>query len=338
MSATVPTLLLIERCESQLFQIEQELVAAGCKHLIVPLITNICDKERMNAVLAEHQPQILFHAAAHKHVPMMEGQPEEAIKNNALGTAQLARLALKHQVRKFVLISSDKAINPTNVMGATKRMAEMFLQAFQAGDAKGTRFISVRFGNVLGSSGSVVPIFEKQIAAGGPVRVTHPDITRYFMTIPEAVGLVLQSGSMGQGGEIFLLDMGSPVRIVDLARRMIELHGLRPNLDIAIEFTGLRPGEKLFEELNYSAEKSHPTRHPKIFRLSTQAPDYKRVTNLLMALEFHLGYASANQLKERMVRLVQEYTPQLGPEDQPGRRMPAVVKEIFAPDTELMVA
>jgi FlaA1/EpsC-like NDP-sugar epimerase len=332
------SLLLIERCESQLFQIEQELVAAGCKHFIVPLITNICDEERMNAVLAEHQPQILFHAAAHKHVPMMEGQPEEAIKNNALGTAQLARLALKHQVRKFVLISSDKAINPTNVMGATKRMAEMFLQAFQAADSKGTRFISVRFGNVLGSSGSVVPIFEKQIAAGGPVRVTHPDITRYFMTIPEAVVLVLQSGSMGQGGEIFLLDMGSPVRIVDLARRMIELHGLRPEQDIAIEFTGLRPGEKLFEELNYSAEKSHPTRHPKVFRLSTQAPDYKRVANLLMALEFHLGCTSANQLKERMVRLVQEYTPELGPEKRPGRRIPAVVKEIFAPDTELMVA
>jgi FlaA1/EpsC-like NDP-sugar epimerase len=332
------SLLLIERCEGQLFQIEQELVAAGCKHLIVPLIADIREEERVNAILAEHQPQILFHAAAHKHVPMMESQPEEAIKNNALGTAQLARLVLKHQVQKFVLISSDKAINPTNVMGATKRMAEMFLQAFQAANPEGTRFISVRFGNVLGSSGSVVPIFEKQIAAGGPVRVTHPEITRYFMTIPEAVGLVLQSGSMGQGGEIFLLDMGSPVRIVDLARRMIELHGLRPSHDITIEFTGLRPGEKLFEELNYSAETSHPTRHPKVFRLSTQAPDYKRVTNLLMALEFHLGYTSANQLKQRMVRLVQEYTPELGPEKRSGRGIPAVVEGIFAPDAEPMVA
>ena len=332
------SLLLIERCEVQLFQIEQELVAAGCKHLIVPLITDICEEERVNAILAEHQPQILFHAAAHKHVPMMEGQPEEAIKNNALGTAQLARLALKHHVEKFVLISSDKAINPTNVMGATKRMAEMFLQAFQAANPESTRFISVRFGNVLGSSGSVVPTFEKQIAAGGPVRVTHPDITRYFMTIPEAVGLVLQSGSMGQGGEIFLLDMGSPVLIVDLARRMIELHGLRPDQDIAIEFTGLRPGEKLFEELNYSAETSHPTRHAKVFRLSTQAPDYKRVTNLLMALEFHLGYTSANQLKEHMVRLVEEYTPELSPEKRPGGRNPAAVGGIFAPDVEPMVA
>jgi FlaA1/EpsC-like NDP-sugar epimerase len=332
------TLLLLERCEGQLFQIEQELIAVGCKRLIVPLIADIREEERVNAILAEHQPHILFHAAAHKHVPMMEGQPEEAIKNNALGTAQLARLALKHRVDKFVLISSDKAINPTNVMGATKRMAEMFLQAFQAANPEGPRFISVRFGNVLGSSGSVVPTFEKQIAAGGPLRVTHPEITRYFMTIPEAVGLVLQSGSMGQGGEIFLLDMGSPVRIVNLARRMIELHGLRPDQDIAIEFTGLRPGEKLFEELNYSAETSHRTRHPKVFRLSTQAPDYQRVTNLLMALEFHMGYASTNQLKQRMVRLVREYTPELHPEKGPGRRIPVLTGGVFAPDMQPLVA
>jgi FlaA1/EpsC-like NDP-sugar epimerase len=331
-------LLLLERCEGQLFQIEQELVAAGHKQLIIPLIADICDEERVSGILVDHQPAILFHAAAHKHVPMMEGQPEEAIKNNALGTAQLARLSLKHQVRKFVLISSDKAINPTNVMGATKRMAEMFLQAFQSANPEGTRFISVRFGNVLGSSGSVVPIFEKQIAAGGPVRVTHPEITRYFMTIPEAVGLVLQSGSMGQGGEIFLLDMGLPVRIVDLARRMIELHGLRPDQDIAIEFTGLRPGEKLFEELNYSAETSHLTRHPKVFRLSTLAPDYQQVTNLLMALEFHMSYSSANQLKQRMVRLVREYTPELRPEAGPARKSLLMAASVFAPDLEPAVA
>ena len=328
------SLLLIERCEGQLFQIEQELIAAGHKNLIVPLVADICEEERISAILVEHQPRILFHAAAHKHVPMMEGQPEEAIKNNALGTAQLARLALKHEVHKFVLISSDKAINPTNVMGATKRMAEMFLQAFQSANPDGTRFISVRFGNVLGSSGSVVPIFEKQIAAGGPVRVTHPEITRYFMTIPEAVGLVLQSGSMGQGGEIFLLDMGSPIRIVDLARRMIELHGLRPDEDIAIEFTGLRPGEKLYEELNYSAETSHPTRHPKVFRLCTEAPAYSQIANLLMALEFYRGYTSANQLKQRMVRLVQEYRPQMGPEKRPRRKVPALVEEVFAPEAQ----
>jgi FlaA1/EpsC-like NDP-sugar epimerase len=328
------SLLLLERCEGALFQIEQELIALGYKHLIVPLIADICEEERVNAILLEHRPQILFHAAAHKHVPMMEGQPEEAIKNNALGTAQLARLALKHRVQKFVLISSDKAINPTNVMGATKRMAEMFLQAFQAARPVGTRFMAVRFGNVLGSSGSVVPIFEKQIAAGGPVRVTHPEITRYFMTIPEAVGLVLQTGTMGQGGEIFLLDMGKPVRVVDLARRMIELHGLRLGEDIAIEFTGLRPGEKLYEELNYSAETSHPTRHPKVFRLSTQAPDYNWITNLLMALEFHVGHTSANQLKQRMVRLVQEYRPELSPEKRNVRRRPAFVEEMPAAEAE----
>jgi FlaA1/EpsC-like NDP-sugar epimerase len=191
---------------------------------------------------------------------------------------------------------------------------------------------------VLGSSGSVVPIFEKQIAAGGPVRITHPEITRYFMTIPEAVGLVLQSGSMGQGGEIFLLDMGRPVRIVDLARRMIELHGLRPDQDIAIEFTGLRPGEKLFEELNYSAETSHPTRHPKVFRLSTLAPDYQQVTNLLMALEFHMTYSSANQLKQRMVRLVREYTPELRPEAGQARKSVLMPASVFAPDLEPAVA
>jgi FlaA1/EpsC-like NDP-sugar epimerase len=331
-------LLLLERCEGLLFQIEQELVTAGSKHLIVPLIADIREEERVNAIMVDYAPQIIFHAAAHKHVPMMEGQPEEAIKNNALGTALLARLALKHRVQKFVLISSDKAINPTNVMGATKRMAEMFLQSFQAANPNGTRFMSVRFGNVLGSSGSVVPIFEKQIAAGGPVRITHPEITRFFMTIPEAVGLVLQTGTMGQGGEIFLLDMGKPVRIVDLARRMIELHGLRPDEDIAIEFTGLRPGEKLFEELNYSAETSHPTQHPQIFRLSTEAPDYNRITNLLMALEFHMGYTSANQLKHRMVRLVQEYRPEMGPERHPRPKVPALVEGVFVPKPEAILA
>jgi FlaA1/EpsC-like NDP-sugar epimerase len=189
------------------------------------LVADIADPDRIREILQRHRPDALFHAAAHKHVPMMESQPGEAIRNNSLGTANLARLAHECGVGRFVLISTDKAINPTNVMGASKRLAEIFLQAFSAANPSPTRFMAVRFGNVLGSSGSVVPIFQKQIAAGGPVTVTHPEVTRYFMTIPEAVGLVLQAGALGQGGEIFVLDMGEPVKIVDLATQMIELSG-----------------------------------------------------------------------------------------------------------------
>ena len=314
------SLLLIEQCEGQLFQIEQELVAAGHQGLLVPLVADICDADRIKKIFAEHHPEIVFHAAAHKHVPLMESQPGEAIKNNAVGTSQLARLAHDAGVERFVLISTDKAINPTNVMGATKRMAEMFLQGFQSAHPVGTRFISVRFGNVLGSSGSVVPIFEKQIAAGGPVMVTHPEVTRYFMTIPEAVGLVLQSCSMGQGGEIFLLDMGKPMLIAELAKQMILLKGLQPGSDIKIEFTGLRPGEKLFEELNYSNEAVDKTSHPKVFRLTPSAPDLEHVITQLAQLTACNGHTSTDEIKRRMVQLVPEYRPQLkrSPVDHPG--------------------
>ena len=304
-------LLLIEQSEGLLFIIEQELIEAGYKNLIVPLVADICDSERITGIFAEHHPVILFHAAAHKHVGMMESQPVEAIKNNALGTARLAKAALQCGVKRFVLISTDKAINPTSVMGATKRMAEMFLQALRAAHPEGTRFICVRFGNVLGSSGSVVPIFQKQIAAGGPVKVTHPEVTRYFMTIPEAVGLVLQSGMMGAGGEIFLLDMGKPVKIVDLARSLILLQGLKPNEDIPIEFTGLRTGEKMFEELNYNSEHLQPTQHRKVFRLITSAPSLEKVTARLGELETSFNRVTCDELKRRMTRLVPEYTPGL---------------------------
>ncbi|MDB6063922.1 MAG: hypothetical protein JWR26_130, partial [Pedosphaera sp.] len=206
-------LLLVEQSEVQLFQIERELIDTGCEKLLVPLAANVQDEARLEHIFQQYQPEAVFHAAAHKHVPLMETQPGEAIKNNALGTLRLAETCLRHHTDRFVLISSDKAINPTSVMGATKRLAEMCVQSLHARNPAGTRFMAVRFGNVLGSSGSVIPIFNKQIAAGGPVKVTHPDMMRYFMTIPEAVGLVLQSAALGSGGEIFMLDMGKPVKI-----------------------------------------------------------------------------------------------------------------------------
>jgi FlaA1/EpsC-like NDP-sugar epimerase len=240
---------------------------------------------------------------------MMESQPVEAIKNNAFGTAQLAHLSYEARVGRFVLISTDKAINPSSVMGATKRVAEVYLQSFQAAHARQTSFISVRFGNVLGSSGSVVPIFEKQISSGGPVRVTHPDVTRYFMTIPEAVGLVLQSACMGEGGEIFLLDMGKPIKIVELAEQMILLTGMRPGTDIQIEFTGLRPGEKLFEELSYIEEILQPTAHSMVYRLRSEAVDFEKYDNLLRGVVRRSSNLSSNELKDELVRLVPEYRP-----------------------------
>ena len=236
-------LLLVDRSEPQLFQIEQELIASGHAESVVPLVGDITDRARMGQILSTFPTNVIFHAAAHKHVPMMEHQPGEAIKNNTLGTAQMADLALENGVDHFVLISTDKAINPTSVMGATKRLAEMYIQAMQAAYSTKTKFMAVRFGNVLGSSGSVIPVFRRQISEGGPVRVTHPDMTRYFMTIPEASMLVLQSATQGAGGEIFVLDMGKPIKIVDLARQMIELSGLKPDEDIRIEFTGTQRGE-----------------------------------------------------------------------------------------------
>lgn len=303
-------LLLLDQSEVQLFQIEQELNDCGHARFIVPLVADIMDRNRIDQILERYRPSVVFHAAAHKHVPMMESQPGEAIKNNAWGTWQLAEACVRVGVGRFVLISSDKAINPTNVMGATKRLAEMCVQALHAGNARGTRFMAVRFGNVLGSSGSVVPIFNKQIAAGGPVTVTHPDVTRYFMTIPEAVGLVLQSAALGEGGEIFILDMGEPVRIVDLARQLIELSGFTPDQDIRIEFTGLRPGEKLFEELNYQGESMTATGHPKILKLMCQPRSLDALREALARLTEQADRLDSNQLKWRLSHIVPEYRPQ----------------------------
>jgi FlaA1/EpsC-like NDP-sugar epimerase len=259
-------LVLVERSEPALFAIEQELLGSQRHVPLVPCASSVGDEEGMGRLLAEHRPALVFHAAAHKHVPLMEGQPAEALRNNALGTEVLARLSAGSGVQKFVLISTDKAVNPTNVMGATKRLAEMLLEEYQA-QGCGCAFAAVRFGNVLGSSGSVVPTFRRQIAGGGPVTVTHPEVTRYFMSIPEAVGLILQSALQARGGEIFVLDMGEPVKIVDLARQMIELSGFKPGEDIAITHTGLRPGEKLYEEPIHEMENVEPTEHLKVQRL-----------------------------------------------------------------------
>ena len=302
-------LLLIERSEVQMFQIEQELVGLGHQDVILPLVADILDLPRMRFIFEHYQPDVVFHAAAHKHVPMMESHPCEAIKNNAIGTAQVAELAQAYGVDRFVLISTDKAINPTNVMGATKRLAEIYLQALHASPPGGTKFMAVRFGNVLGSSGSVIPTFAKQIAAGGPVKVTHPEVTRYFMTIPEAVGLVLQSGAQGEGGEVFVLDMGQPVKILDLARQMIELSGLKPGEDIEIEFVGLRPGEKLFEELSHKTEDFMPTNHPKIMRFNSQPAALERMQEHLRELNADLHDAEPEQLKLALQRIVPEYKP-----------------------------
>jgi FlaA1/EpsC-like NDP-sugar epimerase len=265
----------------------------------------------MRWLFKKFAPEVVFHAAAHKHVPMMESQPSEAIKNNAVGTAAVADMALEAGVERFVLISTDKAINPTNVMGATKRLAEIFLQALYAKHPDRTKFIAVRFGNVLGSSGSVIPIFNRQIAAGGPVTVTHPDVTRYFMTIPEAAGLVLQSGAQGGGGEIFVLDMGQPVKIVDLARQLIELSGLRPDEDIEIQFVGLRPGEKLFEELSYKGENITPTHHPKIMRFVSAPESLDSVRQKLQDLASQLHELEPDQIKLLLKRIVPDYRPYL---------------------------
>jgi FlaA1/EpsC-like NDP-sugar epimerase len=304
-------LLLVEQSEVQMFQIEQEMIERGAGGTIVTTIADILDDRRMSYLFRKYQPAVVFHAAAHKHVPLMESQPSEAIKNNILGSAHLATLARDHHVDRFVLISTDKAINPTNVMGASKRVAELYVQALQASDHNRTRFMAVRFGNVLGSSGSVVPIFRKQIAAGGPVRVTHPEATRYFMTIPEAVGLVLQTAALGEGGEIFILDMGKPIRIVDLARQLIELSGLRPDQDIEIQYTGLRPGEKLFEELSHAREDVAPTAHPKIMRLLAAPMPVATVQAHLDVLRGAADTAEPDQLKALLRNAVPEYTPYL---------------------------
>lgn len=362
--------LMVEQSEPSIFLIEQELIGLGFGGVILPLVADILDQGRMKSIFELHSPQVIFHAAAHKHVYMMERQPSEAIKNNSVGTRKLAQMAVDFAAEAFVMISTDKAINPTNVMGASKRLAELHLQALSneivaearleaqavaamnspmAGVRAGTKsfgkstrndvtltrdascppqlassatakyeavssktkLMAVRFGNVLGSSGSVVPIFKKQIEAGGPVTVTHPDVIRYFMTIPEAVGLVMQASALGKGGEIFVLDMGKPVKIVDLARQMIELSGFKVGEDIDIKFTGLKPGEKLYEELQHCNEQHQKTEHPRIMRFVTSSDAAKASRQAIAELEPFTDELSANEIKRNLKVLIPEYQPSL---------------------------
>ena len=301
-------LLILDQCEVLLYQVEQDLINMGYGAVITPLVADVTDVSRMDAIFAKYRPGLVLHAAAHKHVPMMESQPGEAIKNNCLGTENAARLASKYEAERFVLIATDKAINPTNAMGASKRLAEIAMQSHQARPGNKTRFMAVRFGNVLGSSGSVIPLFRKQIAAGGPVTVTHPDVQRYFMTIPEAVGLVLQSAALGSGGEIFVLDMGEPLRIMDVARQLIELSGFKPDIDIEIKVVGLRPGEKLFEELQHRDESFAPTPHPRVFRFVSKSLPWDELEGFLARVR-ELAFADRDSCKLGIQQLVPEYTP-----------------------------
>ncbi len=303
-------LLIVDQCEVLLYQCEQELINLGHGAIVTPLVADVTDLPRMAAIFGKYRPALVLHAAAHKHVPMMESQPGEAIKNNCIGTEIVARLASEHAAERFLLISTDKAINPTNAMGASKRLAEMSVQTHQTRPGNRTRFMAVRFGNVLGSSGSVIPLFRKQIAEGGPVTVTHPDVRRYFMTIPEAVGLVLQSAALGEGGEIFVLDMGEPLRIMDVARQLIELSGFKPEIDIEIRVVGLRPGEKLFEELRHEGEAFAPTPHPRVFRFVSKPMPFTELDAFLARVR-ELAFADRDSCKLGIQQLVPEYTPYL---------------------------
>jgi FlaA1/EpsC-like NDP-sugar epimerase len=297
-------LLMLDIYENGVYDLEQELVRAHPELEYEVLIASVRDRARLESIFCIYRPTVVFHAAAHKHVPLMEHNPGEAIKNNVFGTLNVAECADKYNTRRFVLISTDKAVNPTNIMGATKRIAEMIIQGINKVSA--TEYVAVRFGNVLGSNGSVIPLFKQQIAEGGPVTVTHPDINRFFMTIPEAVELVLQAGSMANGGEIFILDMGQPVRIDDLARDLIRLSGLEPDVDIKIEYTGLRPGEKLCEELMMEEEGLTSTRHKKIFIGKPSDIDIASMRRDLEKLKF-LQSGSSEAIRDFIKTIVPTY-------------------------------
>ncbi len=289
-------ILIVDTAESALHDLELELLD---KNFIAfkPVLASVCNLQRMESIFQQYQPAVIYHAAAYKHVPMMEHHPVEAILTNVKGSKMIADLAVKYGAERMVMVSTDKAVNPTNVMGASKRIAEIYVQSYfrhlQAGGTQ-TKFITTRFGNVLGSNGSVIPRFKKQIEAGGPVTVTHPEITRYFMTIPEACQLVLEAGAMGEGGEVFVFDMGKSVKIVDLAKKMIQLSGFVPDKDIKIEFTGLRPGEKLYEELLTKNENTIPTYHEKILIAKTRVYDFNeiqaQISQLIQLAESHAGF------------------------------------------------
>jgi FlaA1/EpsC-like NDP-sugar epimerase len=298
----------LDEAETPLFQLDRELRKAFPRLSFHPEIGNVRHPEDLRRVMLRHQPSILYHAAAYKHVPLMEKHVFAAVENNIFGTWNVALASMTYGIEDFVMISSDKAVRPTSMMGATKRAAELVIRALQTQGR--TRFVSVRFGNVLGSNGSVVPIFKEQIAAGGPVTVTHPEMRRYFMTVPEASQLVLQSYAIGNGGEVFVLDMGEPVKIVDLATNLIMLSGLRPERDIKLEFTGLRPGEKLFEELNLSDEFLVPTSHAKIRSFVGPVPEsVEEIRGYLQQLRQVLEKQDVGALVLLLKELIPDYNP-----------------------------
>ncbi|MCB0795081.1 MAG: polysaccharide biosynthesis protein, partial [Flavobacteriales bacterium] len=298
-------LILLDLAESALYDLHMELLGAQVRVPLTVLVGDVRDRPSMTRLFEHHRPDVVFHAAAYKHVPMMEDTPGEALRTNVGGTLVLADLAVAYQVQRFILVSTDKAVNPTSVMGMSKRIAERYVQG--AARKGRTVFVTTRFGNVLGSSGSVVPLFRGQIARGGPVTVTHPEVTRYFMTIPEACRLVLEAAAMGNGGEIFVFDMGSPVKIKDLAERMIRLSGHRPGVDIEVTFTGLRHGEKLYEELLADAELTERTHHPRILIGKVDDPPSPTLMSSIEALVRDVPLAEKAGLLERMRELVPEY-------------------------------
>jgi len=307
---SVQKIIMLDIAESALYDLQQELLLSHNDAPFEVVLADVTNPKRLEDIFELYKPQIVFNAAAYKHVPLMEAYPYEAIRVNIGGAKLLADLAVKHKVEKFVMISTDKAVNPTNVMGTSKRICEIYIQALSQQKNIGTAFITTRFGNVLGSNGSVVPLFKKQIEQGGPITVTHKDITRYFMTIPEACQLVLEAGFMGEGGEIFLFDMGEPVKIVDIASEMIRLSGLKVDEDIKIVYSGLRPGEKLYEELLASKENTLPTHHEKIMIGKVRQHEYRIVNQKVKDLLFALQIENDNLLVSRMKELVPEYISQ----------------------------
>jgi len=303
----VGKLVLIDNAETPMFNLENELLEHFAHAPVRTILADVTDQARMEGVFRQYEPDYVFHAAAYKHVPLMEQNPYEAVRVNVGGTTILTNLAVKYKVEKFVMVSTDKAVNPTNVMGASKRTCEQILRSRSALEGNKTQFVITRFGNVLGSNGSVIPIFRRQIEEGGPVTVTHPDITRFFMTIPEACQLVLEAGFMGSGGEIFVFDMGEPVKIVDLARQMIKLSGFEPDKDIKIEFTGLRPGEKLYEELLTDQEKTLPTYNDKVKIAEVAEFDHEATLAKTVSLLRSCERLSEEELVAKLSAIVPEY-------------------------------
>ena len=302
-------IILFERAESPLHAIELELKQNFNNVDVVPVLADIQDKNQLNKAFEAHQPRIVFHAAAYKHVPMLELLPWKAIDNNVIGTKNLIEITVAHNLERFVFVSTDKAVRPANVMGASKRLAESLVQGQNGCGLSETKFMIVRFGNVVGSIGSVVPLFKNQIKRGGPVTVTHPDVTRFFMTIPEACQLILQAGVLGDGGEIFILDMGTPIKIVDMARDLIRLSGFEPDVDIKIEYIGLRPGEKLYEELITEGENIVPTRHEKIMVLKGTERDSALLDGKIDELVLLAEEQNGEQVKLKLKQIVPEYKP-----------------------------